>query len=185
MLPEDDLDELAVAKRIAEERARWGAPFTAWRLGDQARDLPEGERGPILDRAIDELAAIALTPVSPGNDEGPIWALGRMLDEPRVRRALTIVDHMESADWKGDLCAARASLIARLALLGHADEAEQMIPRIGIEEGGQCPLPASATSTSSFEPRATTSHHRSTRSASSVASTRARRWGGIGPKRVS
>lgn len=133
-LPEEDLDEAVEARRIAEERARWGAPFTAWRLGERASRLPEPERGPILDRAIEEFEAIALTPVSPGNDEGPFWAFARLLDEPRVRRALAVVDHMESVDWKGDLCASRASLIARLALLGHADEAERMIPRIGTTD---------------------------------------------------
>lgn len=133
-LPEDDLDEAVEAKRIAEERARWGAPFTAWRLGERAWQLPEPERGPFLDRAIEEFEAIALTPVSPGNDEGPFWAIARLLDESRVRRALTVVDHMEGADWKGDLCASRASLIARLALLGHAEEAERMIPRIGTKD---------------------------------------------------
>lgn len=133
-LPEDGSDEAVDAKRIAEERARWGAPFTAWRLGDRACQLPEPERGPLLDRAIEEFATIALTPVSPGNDEGPFWAIARMLDEPRVRRALAVVDRMEGADWKGDLCASRASLIARLALLGHTEEAERMISRIGTTD---------------------------------------------------
>jgi hypothetical protein len=130
-LPEDEPEGALEQALCDQERACWGAPHTAWRLGDRARALPEAERGPVLDLAIDAFAAIALTPTSPGNDEGPFWAIARMLDEAQVRRALAVVDRMEAADWKGDLCASRAALIGRLARLGHPDEAEGLIPRIG------------------------------------------------------
>jgi hypothetical protein len=131
--PIDPLDEAQEKARAELERERWGAPLTAWRLGEAAEAAPAGERGPILDRAIEAFAEIALTPVSPGNDEGPFWAMAQLLDEPRVRRALAVVDRMEAASWESDRCAARASLLGRLAWLGHADEAERLIPRIGAE----------------------------------------------------
>jgi hypothetical protein len=123
--------EDAAEQALAEvERQHWGAPLTAWRVGDEARKLPPDQRARLLDRALDEFAAIALTPVNPGNDEGPFWAIAHLLDEQRVRRALEIVARMDAADWKGDLDASRAALLSQLALSGHADEAELHIERI-------------------------------------------------------
>jgi hypothetical protein len=128
--PEDESEEAAEEAWSRVEREAWGAPLTAWRLGQQARRLTGSEQGPAFDRALDAFDEIALTPVSPGNDEGPFWAIASWLDEAQVRRALAIVDRMESVDWKGDLGASRCALLTQLARLGHLDEAEALIGRI-------------------------------------------------------
>lgn len=112
-----------VAMIIEHERATWGAPFTAWRLGSQALGMPSPQREAMLDRAIDEFEALIPTPVDPGNDEGPFWEIASALDERQVRRALAIVDRMDPSRWCYQLAGSRSQLAIRLALLGHGREA--------------------------------------------------------------
>jgi hypothetical protein len=116
----DENEEL----RAAHERATFGAPFTAWRLGERGRDADDPAAShALLERAIDAFDAIALTPTDPGNDEGPFWAIARLLDEPQVRRALAIVERMSTVRWYGNLSGSRKALAVRLAWLGHWQEA--------------------------------------------------------------
>jgi len=97
-------------------------PYTAWLLGMDARGLPAEERGPVLDRAIEEFAAIAGAPTSPGNDEGPFVEMSDLLSERQVRRALEVIETMSAAPWGGDLEVARQFLGIRLVELGCVDE---------------------------------------------------------------
>ncbi len=118
----------------ATEIANHGASFEAWRLGRRAAAAPPHQRGPWLDRTLDAFEAIARTPVDPGNDEGPLWAVAHLLDEPRLRRALAIVERMQPAGWVYELGGSRASLATRLAWLGHTQEAIEQVTRIGVSD---------------------------------------------------
>ncbi|MCB9687534.1 MAG: hypothetical protein H6738_16435 [Alphaproteobacteria bacterium] len=123
--PEEDEED------DVEERVRVPG-FEAWEHGEAALwASTDEERGRWLDRALDAFDAIARHPIDPGNDEGPMWAIAHLLDEPRLRRALAIADRMEGAGWTYDLGGTRAALTARLAALGHVDEALSRVPGIG------------------------------------------------------
>lgn len=108
-------------------RAHPWRPYAGWLLGAAARELPDDERGPALDAALDEFAAIVATPTSPGNDAGPFVELADLLSEPQVRRALDLVERMRPHGWGSDLEHARLHLHLRLAALGRADEAAAAI----------------------------------------------------------
>lgn len=112
---------------IEVERARWGAPFTAWRLGDRALDLESPEREAMLERAIDAFEELVSTPVDPGNDEGPFWKIASALDGRQVHRALAILDRMDATKWCYRLAGSRSQLAIRLAKLGHDAEALQQL----------------------------------------------------------
>lgn len=105
-------------------------PYAGWLLGAAARELPEGERGPVLDAALDEFAQIVATPTSPGNDDGPFVELADLLSEPQVRRALDLVAEMDRHGWGVDLEHARLHLHLRLAALGRLDEAAAAIAEL-------------------------------------------------------
>ncbi|MFO0547300.1 MAG: hypothetical protein U0271_02870 [Polyangiaceae bacterium] len=113
------------------EIARWGASFEAWRLGDEASKLPEAERGPALDRAMAAFEELIGTPVDPGNDEGPFWAIARYLSVEQVRRALAILGRMKAEDWCYALAGSKAALLTRLAWLGQSEEALAVLLSIG------------------------------------------------------
>lgn len=102
-------------------------PYAGWLLGAAARELPEPERGPVLDAALAEFAHIVATPTSPGNDDGPFVELADLLSESQVRRALDLVAEMADHRWGVDLEHARLHLHLRLAALGHLDEAAAAI----------------------------------------------------------
>lgn len=116
-LPRRVLDPALARRRIARELAEPG-PYSGWLLGELARVLPEGERGPVLDAALAAFDRIALTPTGPGNDAGPFVALADLLDAERARRALAITERMAAAPWGSDLVAARHALHLRLVALG-------------------------------------------------------------------
>ena len=108
----------------AAETAKWGASLDAWRLGRRAMNATGPEAEALWDRMLAEFEAIASTPVDPGNDEGPFWAVARAMDAGRVRKALEIVAQMaETPGWTYRLNGSRAALAGRLAVLGHLDEA--------------------------------------------------------------
>ncbi len=113
-------------------------PFIAWTLGELAEGAPEPERASLVRRAIDAFDAIALSPISPGNDLGPFTQMAHLMNADEVRRALTVTERMAGADWSftgdygshEDLSRARQYLVARLAGLGLLDEAESLLPTI-------------------------------------------------------
>lgn len=119
------------ALRLEQERARWGATFEAWRLGDDAAGLPEDQQGPAFDRAIDAFERLIPTPIDPGNDEGPFWAIARYLSLAQARRALSILGRMKARDWCYELAGSKAALLTRLAWLGQPDEALGVLRSIG------------------------------------------------------
>lgn len=131
-MPDPDREVLQIA--IAREQ---NAPsvYAGWRLGDWARGLPPSERGPVLDSALDAFARIAATPTSPGNDAGPFCELAALLDQPRVERALAIIDDMARTPWGLDLERARSTLAHRLAVLDAVDRAE--VVRDAIVDPGE------------------------------------------------
>jgi hypothetical protein len=135
-IPDEELtvaDEAALAEL---ERARHGATFTAWRCSTQARRAPASARAPLLDRAIREFAALRETPIDPGNDEGPFWAIAELLDSAQVDAALAILDGMHAEAWCYQLAGSRSALATRLAWLGRFAEAEAQLARIhGIDRG--------------------------------------------------
>lgn len=109
---------------VEHELAHPFRPYTAWILGSRARGLPPAERGPVLDRAIEEFRAIAAAPTSPGNDAGPFVEMADLLDEAQTRRALEVVEAMATAGaWGDDLEYSRQHLAMRLGTLGHVEEA--------------------------------------------------------------
>lgn len=118
------------AALFAAERARWGASFEAWRLGADAQALPAADRAAGFDRALDAFAALIATPIDPGNDEGPCWAIAHDLSLPQVRRALAILAQMNARDWCYQLAGSKAALLTRLAALGELDEARAVLRSI-------------------------------------------------------
>jgi hypothetical protein len=124
---EGALDPGLFRELVARECASPFNAFTAWRLGDLAAKLPADERGPIVERAIDEFEKIALTPIDPGNDDGPFIEMAHLLDARQVRRALAIVDRMSTVEWLRDLDDARAALAIQLAALGELEEANAIL----------------------------------------------------------
>lgn len=117
----------------AMERDRWGATFEAWRLGDHATTLAGPERSQAFDRAIDAFERLIPTPIDPGNDEGPFWAIARHLSLDQTRRALSILGRMQARDWCYELAGSRAALGTRLAWLGQPEEALAVLQQIGTE----------------------------------------------------
>jgi hypothetical protein len=124
---EGALDPELFRELVARECVSPFNAFTAWRLGELAEKLPANERAAIVDRAIDEFDRIALTPIDPGNDNGPFTAMAHLLDASQARRALAIVDRMSTVDWITGTAYARESLAIRLAELGHLDEADAIV----------------------------------------------------------
>jgi hypothetical protein len=123
--------DVALWRAYAEHmRAHPWRPYAGWLLGAAARELPEQERGPVLDAALAEFAAIVATPTSPGNDDGPFVDLADLLSEPQVRRALELCARMQPHGWGGDLERSRLHLHLRLAALGRVDEAAAAIAAI-------------------------------------------------------
>ena len=104
--------------------------FEAWRLGDLARDASGAEQEQLLDAMIEAYAAIVHTPIDPGNDEGPFWAVAPLLDEPRLRAAIALVEQMEAERWVYGLGGTWAALLGQLAALGFVEEALAGITRI-------------------------------------------------------
>ncbi|MDC0723647.1 hypothetical protein [Nannocystis bainbridge] len=107
-----------------------GDPLFAWRLSALAEAVAPESRAAVIDRAIAAFAAIALAPIDPGNDPGPFARLAPWMDEAQLRRAIAVSERMATADWRHQLSQARACLFVRLAALGHADEAERLLPAI-------------------------------------------------------
>ena len=128
-VPDWAMDAGLQRAKVAHELAHPYRPYTPWLLGMYARPLPAAERGPVLDRAIEEFRAIAGAPTSPGNDAGPFVEMADLLDEAQVRRALEVVESMaaSAASWGCDLEYSRQALAQRLGELGHLDEAEARI----------------------------------------------------------
>ncbi|MCA9698002.1 MAG: hypothetical protein KC431_10800 [Myxococcales bacterium] len=130
-IPEDQRSPEEAAEITRWETERFGASFDAWRLGRSA----EGAKGPEAERLWDQtmaaFEAIAATPIDPGNDEGPFWAIARAMDERRVRQAIGIVERMAATPgWTYRLNGSRVALAARLAVLGHLDEAREWVDRL-------------------------------------------------------
>lgn len=129
--PDEDPTPEQEAERLEQERARWGATFEAWRLGDRAVTLSDEQRGPALDLAIDAFEQLVHTPIDPGNDEGPFWAIARHLSLEQTHRALAILARMRAQDWCYELAGSRAALLTRLAWLGQRDAALAVLRAIG------------------------------------------------------
>ncbi|MEZ4316229.1 MAG: hypothetical protein R3F61_01945 [Myxococcota bacterium] len=134
--PEDERTPEEAAAVTAFEEAQFGASFDAWRLARQAEDAGPEDREALWDATMEAFARIASTPVDPGNDEGPFWAVASALDLHRVHQALAIVDRMaETPGWTYRLNGSRAALAGRLAALGRFDEALEQVARLDPEDG--------------------------------------------------
>ncbi|MCA9715597.1 MAG: hypothetical protein KC468_13045 [Myxococcales bacterium] len=109
-------------------------PFYAWDLSQRAVEAPLYGRAGLVDQALDAFERIVNAPRDPGNDNGPMCDLAKVMTTAQVRRAWTIERRMAAAGWLSPNWTAPC-LVTRLAAIGEWSEAQALLPQIADREG--------------------------------------------------